>query len=223
MSLFEQIFGGSSTIITASAVVNSATDTNVINLTTLGLTNMTALRKRLVLLSWSMHATSTAAAATATLKWSMDSTGTDLVTIDSWDTPAAANVIVQTDRTCVAGLAPQRRGILDMGTSTGGSGTTIVDSTKDFTAITVPPVAGDLVVAGPADKVYSAFGIVTVVAATTLTVGGGWVGTAPPTSGAFYYVVPQFRKLEMTTTGGTPATWRLSVEAALVSDDANLR
>lgn len=66
------------------------------------------------------------------------------------------------------------------GTSSGGSTTSLVDATKDFTAGT-PVVVGDVILLDTTGD----FGVVTSVSATTLTVSGGFCGGASGASQAY--------------------------------------
>ena len=70
------------------------------------------------------------------------------------------------------------------GTSTGGSTTSLVDTGKDFTAGATAVVVGDIVLLDN----LSSFGVVTAVAATTLTIGGAFCGGASGASTAYRVV-----------------------------------
>jgi hypothetical protein len=60
------------------------------------------------------------------------------------------------------------------GTSSGGSTTTLIDATKDFTAGGTPVAAGDIIYLQNGTRV--SWGVVTTVAATTLTCAAGFAG-----------------------------------------------
>lgn len=214
--LFEKLYGQSSNIFSVSTRATAGGNVDIASLSTLGLTNFSALNRRLVVLSWSVQAVSTANATIATLRFQADSTGGPVAnTVAQWDTPAAANLMMAASQTYQCGVAPPRRAPLTVGTSTGGTATTLVDTSKNFTTLPTVPVVGDLVVC------QQAFGVITVVAATTLTFGAGWVGTAPPVSGVDYYVIPSFRKLQLNMSAAS--TWDLQVELALVIDPTQPR
>ena len=70
------------------------------------------------------------------------------------------------------------------GTSNGGSTTTLIDTTKDFTGGTAVAV-GDCVILDKSGAVPE-FGYVTAVAVTTLTIGGGFSSGGSGASRAYY-------------------------------------
>jgi hypothetical protein len=67
------------------------------------------------------------------------------------------------------------------GTSSGGSTTTLIDTTKNFTAGGTAVVAGDIILL----DTDGSFGVVTSVAATTLTCSGGFCGGSSGASQAY--------------------------------------
>jgi len=93
---------------------------------------------------------------------------------------AAALEFVSSDNTQDIGTA------IFSGTSSGGSLTTLIDATKDFTASTAA-VAGDCVILEKAGA-SPEYGWITAVAATTLTIAGGF-SSGGSASGRTYHVV----------------------------------
>lgn len=84
----------------------------------------------------------------------------------------------------VVGNAADAGSVNFNGTASGGSTTTLVDATKDFTAGATAVVAGDVILLDSAMEI----GIVTAVAATTLTVAAGFTNGASG-NGATYRVL----------------------------------
>ena len=208
MSSFYGQFSQSGNIITANGTV-TATTVDLVTVTGLGLTNFSASTKRLVCLSYAINAAGAVAAGTGTLSYLMDPNNTVVKIIGSADIQAGATGPLALSQTFLGGSAAPQRDIKAFGTSTGGSATTLDDSTAGFVAAGV--AVGDIVIAN------SAFAVITARTATQLTFAGGWVGTAPAAVGALYSALPSFAKVRFTGTGAG-VVWNVTAEFALISD-----
>ena len=115
-------------------------------------------------------------------------TGGITASVDLWGSAAASTYVFPAtamQMKVLAGNAQDAGSAAYTGTATGGSTTTLIDTGKNFT--TLPVVAGDVILVQFGNVV--AIGIVSVVAATTLTVSPAFTDGVTSPSGYTYTVI----------------------------------